>query len=407
MPSKLSATQPDDDARPDGAISSKNNPRRNFVQVSWKVTRHPGIADGAKVLYANLVSHDWGDNPCFPGMDKLAAYQGITRQQASRYLRDLKGMGLVTVKRRYGQASLYDLEFDESKWNLDACENKPCRIVNPSLRSSETTVYEHGKPEITSMVNPSLRYVDTVSNTQLSNTQKRNTGGASAPTPPSLTIVDDPFAGINDLPEWDAAGEPLTTAHNDKPDPVQEQAIAEPSSPPVEAPTPKTRKRALRYAEPDVYAAAQAIKAAYIALTDLVPNTYADSDCEKLARACTSVDEAIAVMHATYNETWRDGTQPNRKFLKLSKVLNMVPAYRRGDLAPAKTAPAAATGRKPAYQGLGGGGDGRRAWKPCCPLCGAEVGTPHNIKDPLKIGVRCEARVVTDADLKRAGEVAS
>jgi len=69
--------------------------------------------------------------------------------------------------------------------------------------------------------------------------------------------------------------------------------------------------------------------------------------------------------------------------------------------------PKAATGRKPTYQGLGGAGDGRRAWKPCCPLCGAEVGTTHNIKDPLKIGVHCSSRIVTTEDVERTDSVAS
>jgi len=370
----------------------------------WDWTWCIKLTPEARTLYSYLRYRAGSNTKSWPERTVLSEVLLISERKVHDFLHELEDNGLIEIisRRKECKPSEY---FIKSKASVSDRQKVLQNLQDPKpLAKSATTSRKSCKNQLQ---NPQLD-IKTV-DTHPADTSADTNGirGASAPTPPQLTIVDDPFTEINDLPEWDVAGESLAIAHNDKPHPIQEQAIADAAPPPVEAPTPKTRKRALRYAAPDVYAAAQTIKAAYVTLTDLEPNKYADSDCEKLARACASVDEAIAVMHATYNETWRDGTQPNRKLLKLSKVLNMVPAYRRGDLAPTKTAPAATTGRKPAYQGLGGGGDGRRAWKPCCPLCGAEVGMPHNTKDPLKIGVRCEPRVVTDADLKRAGEVAS
>lgn len=171
-----------DDGQP--GLRYKRNPRRDFVQVSWKVTRCPHLTDGAKVLYTNIVSHDWGENPCFPGIDKLASYQGVSRQQASAYLNELKAANLVRSRRRFGTTSVYEIESDEDSWRLDVNQRlRPVRdtVVNPGLQQSSSTVDDNGKAQFTTIVNPGLHKEYAVPNTQSSNTQSSKKRGASAP----------------------------------------------------------------------------------------------------------------------------------------------------------------------------------------------------------------------------------
>lgn len=99
-----------------------------------------------------------------------------------------------------------------------------------------------------------------------------------------------------------------------------------------------TRKKALRYAEPDVWRRREAIKRRWHDLSGVcwdrmerARQKWLDTDAERLARDCQSTEEALAIMQAVYDVTWRDGTKRYRPF-KLRDVVENVKPYRDGEL---------------------------------------------------------------------------
>lgn len=104
--------------------------------------------------------------------------------------------------------------------------------------------------------------------------------------------------------------------------------------------SPGASLRWLKQYEPTIYEACMSLKAEYVALSGQDANKYTDGDCEKLIRKCgDALPEASAAMHAVWDFHWRDGTHPYRRPLKLSKVLELLPAFRRGELTPETATP--------------------------------------------------------------------
>ena len=68
------------------------------------------ISISARLLYCVLLDFAWNNGFCFPGQEKLGERMGLGRQQVNRLINELKGAGLVGVKRRgLGKTNLYVL----------------------------------------------------------------------------------------------------------------------------------------------------------------------------------------------------------------------------------------------------------------------------------------------------------
>ena len=51
-----------------------------FTQVPNAILRATEISQGAKLVYAMLLSYAWHNNECFPGQDRLAEDLSISRR---------------------------------------------------------------------------------------------------------------------------------------------------------------------------------------------------------------------------------------------------------------------------------------------------------------------------------------
>jgi DNA-binding transcriptional ArsR family regulator len=91
---------------------------KGFTQVPNFILRSKNLTDGAKVVYAMLLSYGWHNNCVFPGQERLADDTGKDERTVSRHLRELKDKGFVkTVRRGLGKTNVYELFFfvDKSK----------------------------------------------------------------------------------------------------------------------------------------------------------------------------------------------------------------------------------------------------------------------------------------------------
>ena len=90
-----------------GAVEEKKSPEVDegrFVQVPMSVILHPRLSDGARVLYALLLSYDWQDGDgrrkgkAWPSLARLAERSGKSTRQVTRYLRELEEEDVIHTK---------------------------------------------------------------------------------------------------------------------------------------------------------------------------------------------------------------------------------------------------------------------------------------------------------------------
>ncbi len=120
-------------------------------------------------------------------------------------------------------------------------------------------------------------------------------------------------------------------------------------------------KPSLQQADPEVYARREAIKARYFERYTAEPwdslpasrQKYANADAERIARACASLDEALALMQAVYDERWSNGTYPNRAPFKLSACPGKLKAFRDGCLASRPSASSGGASARNTHSGMG------------------------------------------------------
>jgi AraC-like DNA-binding protein len=81
-----------------------NHDDGRFVQVPMSIILHPRLSDGARVLYALLLSYDWQDGDgrrkgrTWPSLARLAEQSGKSTRQVTRYLRELEEEGVIRTE---------------------------------------------------------------------------------------------------------------------------------------------------------------------------------------------------------------------------------------------------------------------------------------------------------------------
>ncbi len=104
---------PPDDARSDANTLRIENEalRRGFTLIPNYILRARGISRDAKMLYSILLSYAWQTDSCFPGYDRLMEDMQCGRPQVAKYIKELKDVGLIEVRRRgQGLTSIYTLK---------------------------------------------------------------------------------------------------------------------------------------------------------------------------------------------------------------------------------------------------------------------------------------------------------
>lgn len=81
-----------------------------FTQVPNAILRATEISQGAKLVYAMLLSYAWHHNSCFPGQDRLADDLSISRRSVSAHIKELEVKKFIKVTRKgLGKPNLYEL----------------------------------------------------------------------------------------------------------------------------------------------------------------------------------------------------------------------------------------------------------------------------------------------------------
>jgi hypothetical protein len=84
--------------------------RRGFTLIPNYVLRNPNLSFGARLTYTLLLSYAWQEGSCFPGQVRLAEHLHSDPRSVRRYLAELKGQGLIAVRRRgLGRTNVYVL----------------------------------------------------------------------------------------------------------------------------------------------------------------------------------------------------------------------------------------------------------------------------------------------------------
>lgn len=73
---------------------------REFVPLPVSILRSNQISDGAKLLFADLLSYAWFNAECFPGQDKLAQDLGVSPRWIRKLLTELEKIKLISCKQR-------------------------------------------------------------------------------------------------------------------------------------------------------------------------------------------------------------------------------------------------------------------------------------------------------------------
>lgn len=102
------------------------NPYRMFVGAmtpNW-LMRIPGLSPGAKLCYARMAQFAGKDGRVYATEETLGKELGVSERQAARYIKELKGAGLIAVTRlRFGGPNHYSFIWPERVEEADLLEN--------------------------------------------------------------------------------------------------------------------------------------------------------------------------------------------------------------------------------------------------------------------------------------------
>lgn len=350
--------------------TTNDTPLKGYSQVFDAVTFCPALSDSAYRTYMILKTHDHGHG-VFPGIARLAKYQGLSRRTIQSNMEEIKALGLVTVKRRgFGRTNIYTMAF------APALSLAPARPVDDASEDAEPTPEQ----EKCNLLHIKRSATDDTSRSATDDTQDVQPVAHKALRSSKQTKSEAKGTGADAPPA----------------------ACAAPPSPPTEKTTKTTdRKPSLRQADPALWASREAIKEAYFAEYTAEPwallpaskQGYVNLDAERLARACRDTDEALALMRVVYDEGWREratgkAVYRNRSPFKLSACPGKLKAFRDGTLETVggRQAPtvSAAASRHPAYAP-----PLTQTADPDCPLCEG-MGLVRRVVSPTEIrAARC------------------
>lgn len=87
-----------------------------FTQVPNAILRATGISQGAKLVYAMLLSYAWNNHYCFPGQDRLADDLSISRRSVNTHIKELEAKRFIKVTRKgLGKPNTYELFLTATK----------------------------------------------------------------------------------------------------------------------------------------------------------------------------------------------------------------------------------------------------------------------------------------------------
>lgn len=87
-----------------------------FTQVPNAILRATEISQGAKLVYALLLSYAWHNSFCFPGQDRLAEDLSISRRSVNSHIKELESKQFIKVTRKgLGKPNLYELSLIATK----------------------------------------------------------------------------------------------------------------------------------------------------------------------------------------------------------------------------------------------------------------------------------------------------
>lgn len=87
------------------------NMREGYSAIPRGIIRSSKISFGAKVVYGLLLDHAWNKDYCYPSIETISEYCGISERALYKYISELKEKGLLEVKRRgLGKTNLYILK---------------------------------------------------------------------------------------------------------------------------------------------------------------------------------------------------------------------------------------------------------------------------------------------------------
>ncbi len=85
---------------------------QGFTQVPNLILRNSELTEGAKLVYALLLSYAWHNDSCFPGQDRLAADCGKTQSWVSKRMVELEQNSFLEIQRRgQGKTNIYVLSY--------------------------------------------------------------------------------------------------------------------------------------------------------------------------------------------------------------------------------------------------------------------------------------------------------
>lgn len=91
--------------------------QRGWTGVPNFILESKDISVGAKLTYAMLLKYARELDECFPGQDRLAKDMGATRQSVNAYIKNLREVGLISVKRiGQGRPNIYTIHLKASFW---------------------------------------------------------------------------------------------------------------------------------------------------------------------------------------------------------------------------------------------------------------------------------------------------
>ena len=80
---------------------------RPNIFIPWGVVTHPGLNHAAKLIYGVLQRYRDPDGRCCPNLTRLALDLGVCEVSMRTYIRALKRVGLIEVRRRSGRRNEY------------------------------------------------------------------------------------------------------------------------------------------------------------------------------------------------------------------------------------------------------------------------------------------------------------
>ena len=83
---------------------------RSFTQVPDEIINKQELSAQAKVVYIGLLHFARHKKTCFPKIEKIAKFCGMSRRTVERYLPELRKADLLESRRRVGTSCMFTLK---------------------------------------------------------------------------------------------------------------------------------------------------------------------------------------------------------------------------------------------------------------------------------------------------------